>query len=168
MIREVRKIGDPILRKKATKIDKVTKDILKLLDDMRETMLAQNGQGIAAPQIGVSQRIAIVEIPKKDEDPNSGVLYTLINPEIVKFSEEKWEHQEGCLSIPGWVGDVERPLKIVVKSLDRAGNRVKFEAEGMLARAIQHEIDHLDGVLYIDKLVAPDRVYRLKEEAEEK
>jgi peptide deformylase len=168
MIREVKKIGDPILRKKATKIDKVTKDILKLLDDMRETMRAQNGQGIAAPQIGVSQRIAIVEIPKKDEDPNSGVLYTLINPEIVKFSEEMWEHQEGCLSIPGWVGDVERPLKIVVKSLDRAGNRVKFEAEGMLARAIQHEIDHLDGVLYIDKLVAPDRVYRLKEEAEEK
>lgn len=167
MVREIRKIGDPILRKKAKKVEKITRETHKLLDDMLETMHQANGQGLAAPQIGISQRIAVVEVPKKDDIPGSGVVYTLINPEVIKQSEETWEHQEGCLSIPGWRGDVSRPCRVVVRALDRDGNRVKIEAEGHVARAFLHEIDHLDGVLYIDKLVSPDRVWRVNEDATE-
>jgi peptide deformylase len=171
MIREIRKIGDPVLRKKAKKVEKITKDTQKLLDDMVATMRKANGAGLAAPQVGISQRIAVVEVPKeaseKAEDEPADVLYQLVNPEVIKQSEETWEHQEGCLSIPGWRGDVARPLKIVVRALDRDGNRIKIEAEGMLARALLHEIDHLDGVLYIDKLVSPDRVWRVNEDATE-
>jgi peptide deformylase len=167
MIRQIRKIGDPILRKKATKVDKVTKEIIKLLDDMAETMRAAHGQGLAAPQIGVGQRVAIVMVPQTEDIPGSGVLYELINPEVVKSFDETWEHQEGCLSIPGWRGDVTRATRIVVRAMDRSGNRVKHEVEGHVARAFLHEIDHLDGVLYIDKLVSPDRVWRVNEDAEE-
>lgn len=170
MIREIRKIGDPVLRKKAKKVEKVSKDTQKLLDDMIATMRKAKGMGLAAPQVGISQRIAVVEVEKEDAgqvDASETVLYQLINPEVVKQSEDTWEHQEGCLSIPGWRGDVERPNKIVVRALDRDGNRIKIEAEGMLARALMHEIDHLDGVLYIDKLVSPDRVWRVDEDATE-
>ena len=167
MVREIKKIGDPVLRKKAKKVEKITKDTAKLLDDMRETMHAANGQGLAAPQIGVSQRVAVVEVPLKDDVPGSGVLYELINPEVIKRFDEAWEHQEGCLSIPGWRGDVSRPLKVVVRAQDRGGNRIKHEVEGHIARAFLHEIDHLDGVLYIDKLVSPDRVWRVNEDADE-
>jgi peptide deformylase len=171
MIREIRKIGDPVLRKKAKKVEKISKDTQKLLDDMIETMHKANGMGLAAPQVGISQRIAVVEVPQEasentDEAP-AVVRYQLVNPEVVKQSEDTWEHQEGCLSIPGWRGDVARPNKIVVRALDRDGNRIKIEAEGMLARALLHEIDHLDGVLYIDKLVSPDRVWRVDEDATE-
>lgn len=167
MIREIRKIGDPILRKKAKKVEKITKDTLRLLDDMVETMHAAHGQGLAAPQVGVSQRIAIVEVPQSDDIPGSGTLYTLINPEVLMQSDDTWEHQEGCLSIPGWRGDVVRPYRIVVRALNRDGRRVKIEAEGHVARAFLHEIDHLDGILYIDKLVSPDRVWRVNETATE-
>lgn len=167
MIRQIRKIGDPVLRKKAIKVPKVTKETHKLLNDMLETMRAAHGQGLAAPQIGVGQRVAIVEVPPKDDIVGSGVLYELINPEVVKVFDDTSEHQEGCLSIPGWRGDVSRPLKVVVRALDREGNRVKHEVEGHVARAFLHEIDHLDGVLYIDKLVSPDRVWRVNEDAEE-
>ncbi len=167
MIRQIRKIGDPILRKKSTKVDRVTKETIRLLDDMAETMRAAHGQGLAAPQIGVGQRVAIVFVPQTEDIPGSGVLYELINPEVVKSSDDTWEHQEGCLSIPGWRGDVSRAQKIVVRAIDRAGNRVKHEVEGHVARAFLHEIDHLDGVLYIDKLISPDRVWRVNEDADE-
>lgn len=167
MIREIRKIGDPVLRRKARKIEKVNKDVQKLLDDMIETMRAGNGVGLAAPQVGVLQRALVVEIEANEKIPGSGVTYALINPEIVRQSEETWESQEGCLSIPGWRGEVERPLRIVVKALDREGNRIRLEAEGWVARVLQHEIDHLEGVLFIDKLTAPDRVWRVEEGREE-
>jgi peptide deformylase len=163
MIRPIRKIGDPVLRKKAKKVEKITRDTLKLIADMVETMHHAHGQGLAAPQVGVSLRVAVVEVPKSDDVPGSGVLYTLINPEVVKQSVETWEFQEGCLSIPGWRGDVARPCRVVVRALDRHGNRVKYEVEGHVARAFLHEIDHLDGVLYIDKLISPDRVWRVNE-----
>jgi len=167
MVREIRKIGDPVLRKKAKKVEKINKDTLKLLDDMRETMRSVHGAGLAAPQVGVSQRVALVEVPQKEDIPGSGVLYELINPEVVKQFDDTWEHQEGCLSIPGWRGDVSRPIKIVVRAQDRTGTRIKHEVEGHIARAFLHEIDHLDGVLYIDKLVSPDRVWRVNEDADE-
>jgi peptide deformylase len=138
-----------------------------LLDDMLETMRAGNGIGLAAPQVGVLQRALVVEIEQDDKIPGSGVVYALVNPEIAHRSEDTWENQEGCLSIPGWRGEVERPYKVTVKALDRDGNRVRFEAEGWVARALQHEIDHLDGVLFIDRLVAPDRVWRVDETAKE-
>jgi len=168
MIRPIRKIGDPVLRKKAVKVEKITHETQKLIDDMVDTMHKANGLGLAAPQIGVSQRVAVVEITDTDQDGReTTTLYTLVNPEIVRKSDETWEHAEGCLSIPGWRGDVERPLTITIKALDRSGNRTRFEASGMLARAIQHEIDHLDGVMYIDKLIAPDRIWQVNENAAE-
>ena len=167
MIREIRKIGDPVLRRKAKKVEKVNKDTQKLLDDMVETMRAGHGAGLAAPQVGILQRVLVVEIEADEKVPGSGVTYALVNPEIVHRSEETWENQEGCLSIPGWRGEVERPYRIVIKAQDRAGARVKIEAEGWVARALQHEIDHLDGVLFIDKLTAPDRVWRVEEGKEE-
>ena len=168
MVRDIKRIGDPVLRKKAKKIEKVNKDIQKLADDMIETMHKADGLGLAAPQVGVSQRMFVVELPRDDDVPGSGVPMVFINPEISKLSTETDEKAEGCLSIPGWRGEVERPIRLLVRGMDRAGNRIKLEVEGMLARAIQHELDHLDGVLYIDKLVAPDRVWRVTEGEEDK
>jgi peptide deformylase len=167
MVREIRKIGDPVLRRKAKKVEKITKETQKLIDDMLETMRASHGVGLAAPQVGVSQRVAVIEIEKKEDAPGTGVTYTLVNPEVIKRSEETWQNQEGCLSIPGWRGEVERPLRITLKALDRDGNRVKLDLEGWPARVAMHEVDHLDGVLYIDKLVAPDRIWRVEEGEEE-
>jgi peptide deformylase len=165
MLRPIRKIGDPVLRKKAAKVDKVTKEIQKLVDDMVETMRKASGQGLAAPQVGVSLRVAVVETVKSDaEGKPIKELISLINPEIVKASADTWQHAEGCLSIPGWRGDVERPYQITVKALDRSGERVRFDADGMFARAIQHEVDHLDGVFYTDKLIAPDRIWQVNED----
>lgn len=163
MIRKVKKIGDPVLRKRANKVDKITKDIHKLIDDMVETMHHHMGIGLAAPQIGISQRIAVVALEEREDVPGSGQLYTLINPEILKASPEKSVEQEGCLSIPGWRGQVERPHKVIIKAMDRNGNRVKHEVEGWLARAMLHEIDHLEGVMYIDKLIAPDKIWPVDE-----
>jgi peptide deformylase len=148
-------------------VEKVTKEVQTLIDDMLETMRAAPGQGLAAPQIGVLQRVVVVEAVLDEKEPDKKVVYTLVNPEIVKSSEETWQNAEGCLSIPGWQGEVERPLSVTVKAQDRAGNRVKLDLTGWPARAMQHEIDHLDGILYIDKLVAPDRVWRIKEGEEE-
>lgn len=165
MIRPIRKIGDPILRRRAKKVEKITKDTQRLIDDMIETMRAAHGLGLAAPQIGVSERIAIVEVEQDDANPGDSKLHVLINPEVLRVSEETWEHVEGCLSIPGWRGDVVRPVRVTVRATDREGKRFTLDAEGMLARAILHEVDHLDGVLYIDRLVAPDRIWRVDEEA---
>jgi len=166
-VRKIRMIGDPVLRKKAKKVAKLTRDHQKLIDDMVVTMHAANGVGLAAPQIGVSERIAVVELELDEKVPGSGQTYVLINPEISQMSPEQDEHAEGCLSIPGWQGEVARPLRVTVKAMDRKGNRIKFEAEGHVARAIQHEIDHLDGVLYVDKLIAPDRIWRIQDNESE-
>lgn len=167
MVRTIHKIGDPVLRRKAKKVEKVTKDIQKLIDDMIETMHAAHGMGLAAPQVGVSQRVAVVEVEKSDDVPGSGTVYALVNPEVIRQSEETWRNQEGCLSIPGWRGEVERPQRVTVKALDRSGNRVKLDVESWVARAFLHEIDHLDGVMFIDKLVSPDRMWRVEEGQED-
>ncbi len=167
MQRDIKRIGDSVLRKKAKKIEKVTKEIQKLADDMLETMHGADGLGLAAPQIGVSQRMFVIELPKDEKVPGSGVSYVFINPEVSNLSDETDEKAEGCLSIPGWRGEVNRPVQLTIKAMDREGNRIKLNAEGMLARAIQHELDHLDGILYIDKLIAPDRVWRVKDGEEE-
>ncbi len=140
---EIRRAGDPILREKSLPVKKIDKTIRKLLDDMVETMDAADGVGLAAPQVGVSLRVIIVDVEDK--------LLELINPEIVFSDGTQVCQQEGCLSVPGLFGSVERALFIEVEALNRNGKKIKFSAEGFKAQAIQHEIDHLDGILFIDR-----------------
>jgi peptide deformylase len=177
-VREIKVIDDPILRRKAKKIEKITPEIRKLIEDMIETMRAAPGVGLAAPQVGVSERVIVIEFAEEDEEtdqdapPKKKKLYALVNPEIVWASDELVEGTEGCLSIPGWAGDVMRHEAIVVKGVNRSGQRIKVKVDNWLARIFQHEIDHLDGILYTDRLIAPDRFRRIhvgeEETAEEK
>ncbi|MCR4441177.1 MAG: peptide deformylase [Peptococcaceae bacterium] len=139
---QIIKKGDSILREKAKTVPQVTASIIKLLDNMKATLEAANGVGLAAPQIGVSKRVIIVETEEE--------YIELINPEIV-MSEGEQTDIEGCLSIPGIVGEVTRAFRVKVKGLDRSGENVELVREGLLARALQHEIDHLDGILFIDR-----------------
>lgn len=141
-IREIVLIGNPVLRKKAKKVEKITPLELQLMDDMAETMYAAPGIGLAAPQIGVSKRIIVVDV--------GDGLHKLINPKIT-HKEGTEVTTEGCLSIPGLVGDVERAARVIVKAMNQEGRIVKIDAEGILATCLQHEIDHLDGILYVDK-----------------
>lgn len=144
-ILNVRTIGDPVLRSKAKKVEKVTEKTNQLIDNMFETMYEEDGVGLAAPQVGMLKRIAVIDIG--EDNP-----IVLINPEIIEESG-KAIMEEGCLSIPERTGEVIRSKNIKVRSLDREGKQIEFEAEGFEARAIQHEMDHLDGILFIDKLV---------------
>lgn len=134
--------GDEILRKRAREVDVIDARIKGILDDMIETMRAQDGVGIAAPQVGILKRMFIVEV---DDE-----LIELINPEILEVSGVQLE-DEGCLSVPGMIGTVERPEVIKVKGLNREGEEVTYEGTGLLAIALSHEYDHLNGTLYIDK-----------------
>ena len=142
----------PILKQKTEKVEKVDAEVKKLLDDMLETMYASNGCGLAAPQIGVSKRIVVIDIAHEDEEPNP--IY-MVNPEIIWKSEEKVCGEEGCLSVPGQRAEVERFVSVKIKYLDYKGNEQELLAEDFLAIAAQHELDHLDGVLYIDKACIP-------------
>jgi len=133
----------------------VTDETRELLHKMVETMRAEPGVGLAAPQVGVSERLIVVEYAEESENPENPEkpprLFMLVNPEIVRPSREMVEGNEGCLSIPGYLGTVERHAHITVKGLNQFGDAVKIKASGWLARIFQHEIDHLDGVLYIDR-----------------
>ncbi|MCK8823620.1 peptide deformylase [Fuchsiella alkaliacetigena] len=139
---QIREIGDPVLRTETRAVEEVNDKTRRLLKDMAETMYAADGVGLAAPQVGVSKRIIVVDI-------GEGLL-SLVNPEIIDTSGEVCG-EEGCLSIPERNKKVSRAEQIVVEALDEEGNQVKIEAEGLLARVLQHEIDHLDGILFIDK-----------------
>jgi len=143
------------LRRKAIKIKKIDKSINKLINNMTETLRGLNGVGLAAPQVGESIKLIIVESRgnkrKNGEEVPIIPLTILINPEIIKTSKEKSCEDEGCFSVPGIWGSVERPTKITLKALDRKGNQIKIRADGLFARALQHEIDHLNGVLFTDK-----------------
>lgn len=143
-IRMIIKDPDPILRQKSKPVNKITPNIHKLLDNMADTMYDALGVGLAAPQIGILKRVIIVDVGGEDSQ-----LYELINPEIVS-SEGEEIGTEGCLSIPGLVGEVKRKASIVVRGLNRDGEEVTIEAEGYLARAFQHEVDHLNGILFTD------------------
>jgi peptide deformylase len=157
-LREIIFLPEPILRRKAKPVTKFDKELQTLIDDMIETMRDAPGVGLAAPQINISQQLAVVEYAEGEDDeeteedapPKPKKLYVLINPEIVKVSEEKVMGIEGCLSIPGLVGEVERHESIQVKALNRHGSPVKLKVSGWMARIFQHEIDHLNGVLYTD------------------
>ncbi len=139
---KILKVGDETLRKKSRPVDKITPRILTLIDDMAQTMRAANGCGLAAPQVGVLRRIVVIEA-------EPGKLIELINPEIIEASGER-ECIEGCLSVPGKYGLTKRPERVVVRALDRNGNTVEYVGTELLAQAFCHEIDHLDGKLYID------------------
>ena len=139
---QIRKYGDPVLRKVCRPVDEITPRVLTLLDDMAETMRAADGCGLAAPQIGILRRIVVIETAE------SGLI-ELINPKIVARAGEQVEY-EGCLSVPGNSGITHRPMHVTVRALDRTGNEVEYRGSGLLARAFCHELDHLDGKLYID------------------
>ncbi len=162
---EIVKVPAPILRQKAKKVTKVTPALQKLLDDMTETMRAAPGVGLAGPQVGVLQRVIVVEVHKDEEQPDLPYgFYQMINPEIVRVSKEIEESQEGCLSIPGYIGDVERSLAVEVRALDRNGKPQKVKARGFLARVFQHEVDHLDGVLFLDRLANSEKLHKLPDQ----
>lgn len=152
---EIIQPDNPILRKKAHKVVSFDSKFQKLVEDMVETLLDAPGVGLAAPQVAVSQRLIIVRLPDDEESreeygDQAGVLYVVANPEIVKSSKNMVEGVEACLSIPGYYGSVDRHEAITIKGLDREGKPIRIKAQDWLARVFQHEIDHLDGQLYID------------------
>ena len=162
-IREIVKIGQPVLRQRAAKVNRFGSGLKTLIDDMVETMRAAPGIGLAAPQVGVAERVIVVEIPEDEKIPGSGKLYALINPEIVKASREEVLGEEGCLSIPNLVGDVWRAEWLTVKGQDAEGKEVRIKATDWLARAFQHEIDHLNGRLFVDMATEIRRLVRTED-----
>jgi len=148
MIRPILKYGDDVLHDRARPVEAITQEINRLIDDMIETMYAAPGVGLAAPQVGVPLRIFVIDL-SVGRDPSG--LIVMINPEFVERDGMQLE-EEGCLSVPGFNATVVRPSRATVKGLDRAGNEQQREGVGLLARAFQHEIDHLDGTLFVDRL----------------
>src|SRR5919198_1502823 len=148
MIRPILKYGDAVLHERTSPIDSITPDVDRLIDDMIETMYAAPGVGLAAPQVGVPLRLFVVDI-SVGRDPNG--LVVMINPELTERDGMQLE-EEGCLSVPGFNATVVRPARVVVKGLDREGVEQVREGTGLLARAFQHEMDHLDGTLFVDRL----------------
>jgi len=177
-MRQIVTLPDPILKRKAKPVTKFDKDLQTLIDDMIETMREAPGVGLAAPQVDISQQLIVVEYAEDDEKdeediegaeekpPKPKKLFVMINPEIIKTSEEKILGIEGCLSIPGLQGEVERHEAVQVKGLNRHGKSYKVKANGWLARIFQHEVDHLNGVLFTERAT---RLWRLPdpESAEE-
>ena len=165
--REIITTENPILRRKAKKVAKITPELRVLADDMIETMRQAPGVGLAAPQVAQSVRLFVAELEENKEQPGSGKTYIVFNPEYVFKSDELVDGVEGCLSIPGWAGEVTRHARVVVKGLDKQGKRIRIEAEGWLARVFQHELDHLDGVLFTDRISDPEKIWQIKEGEEE-
>lgn len=145
-IRNIREDGDEILRKKCRTVEVVDNKVKQLVEDMLETMYKYNGVGIAAPQVGVLKRVVVIDI-----DDGNGP-YVLINPEIIKEKGEQ-EVEEGCLSFPNKFGKIIRPAEVTVKAWDIDGKEYKIKAKELLAQAISHEVDHLDGILFVDKVI---------------
>jgi peptide deformylase len=148
MIRPILKYGDSTLHSPARPVDAITPEIERLIDDLIETMYAAPGIGLAAPQVGVPLRLFVVDV-SVGRDPKA--LLALVNPEFIEREGTQLE-EEGCLSVPGFNATVVRPTRAVMKALDRSGQEQRYEATGLLARAFQHEMDHLDGVLFVDRL----------------
>ena len=158
---EVVTLGHPVLRQKARKVTKFGPELKKLMDDMVETMREAPGVGLAAPQVNVSERVIVVELPADEEEGKPAELYMFVNPEIIKVSRDMEEDQEGCLSIPGYLGDVDRHTMVVVRGQDAFGKPQRVRAYDYLARIFQHEIDHLDGVLFIDRVSDPSKIHKI-------
>ncbi|NOZ73104.1 MAG: peptide deformylase [Chloroflexi bacterium] len=161
-------LGDPRLRKKSKPIRRFDARLKQFADDMVETMRAANGVGLAAPQVGVNERLIVIEMPVEEfeDDPQAGKLFVVVNPEIVRARGEKVAGDEGCLSIPGYIGEVERYPTATIKGFDVQGKPFRLKTYDYLARIFQHEIDHLDGVLFIDHIQDPDKLRRLVQDPE--
>ena len=150
--------GDLVLRQKARRVTTTDSSVQRLIDDMIETMQQASGVGLAAPQIGVPLRVVVIQLP--DEEP-----VALINPEMVKRSGER-EVVEGCLSVPGYAGDIKRSVSVTVKARDRQGKSVRIKASGLMAQALEHELDHLNGVLFVDHVESPEKLRRVEAETQ--
>ncbi len=157
---KLRIVPDPLLRQKARKVRTFDASLHRLADNMVETMAHENGVGLAANQVGVLRRVAVIQMPEDEETT------VLINPEIVKREGER-EVDEGCLSVPGYRGTLLRSVTIKVKAQGRNGKQVRIKAEDLLAQALEHEIDHLNGTLYIDHLDSHDKLYKIETEPTE-
>jgi peptide deformylase len=156
----LRILPDPVLRQKARRVSKIDDSLQKLIDDMIETMRAASGVGLAANQVGILQRVVVIEIPEEEG------VWVLINPEIIRREGERVV-EEGCLSIPGYRGELTRSLKVRVRALDRDGKTVRIKAEGLLAQALEHETDHINGTLYIDHLESADKLWKMEHQEAE-
>ncbi len=167
-IREIVTPPNPTLRQRAQKVRRITPEIAQLIDDLVETMRVAPGVGLAAPQIDVGLRVIVVEYAEGSEDEDAPEkppkLYTVINPEITRTSKDRVLGNEACLSLPGYFGEVERYERVTVKGLNRHGQDFKLKANGWLARIFQHEIDHIEGILYIDRAT---QVWRVEEQEDE-
>ncbi len=166
-LRQIRILGDPVLRKKSRRVTRFDEDLRALAEDMAETMRESNGVGLAAPQVGVLERVIVVQTPEDEDEPGSGHLHVVVNPKVIHNSKDQEDGVEGCLSIPGYVGEVTRHETVTIKGQDLKGRKIRINAKGFLARVLQHEIDHLEGILFIDQLTAPDRIWRVEEGEEE-
>jgi peptide deformylase len=145
---EIRRYPDPVLKKKAGPVEEVNGELQALIDNMVETMYAAPGIGLAAPQVGETKRLIVVDVSTKEE---KHPLLVLINPVIVSF-EGRIDSEEGCLSVPGYTSTIKRAERVLVRGVDREGRPMEVEATGLLARVLQHEIDHLDGILFVDRM----------------
>ena len=155
--------GNPILKRKAQSVDDFGPELQTLIDDMVDTMRAAPGVGLAGPQVNVSQRVFVAEFGDEDDEEAPKILYAVVNPEITRSSQETLVAAEGCLSVPGLLGDVDRPLEVTVIGKNRRGQPLKIKAKGWLARIFQHEIDHINGILFLDRA---EKVYEPVEETE--
>ncbi|MFQ5826950.1 MAG: peptide deformylase [Dehalococcoidia bacterium] len=153
----IRPLPDSVLRQKAKRVRDIDSSIQRLIDDMLETMRHVSGVGLAAPQVGVPLRVIVLQLDDEEEP------LVLINPEVVRRSGER-EVEEGCLSIPGYRGEIKRSLSLTVKGRDRRGKEIRVKATELLAQALEHELDHLNGVLYVDRLESRDKLHKFEPE----
>ena len=151
---QIRTLPDPVLRQKAKRVTKVDDSIQKLIDDMIDTLRANSGVGLAAPQIGVPLRIAVIEVPGEE-------VITLINPVVIKRTGE-CVLGEACLSVPGYHGEIKRSMIVKVKAQDRQGKEIRLKGEDLLAQVLEHETDHLNGTLYIDHIESPEKLFKVE------
>jgi len=169
-VRPILTAENPLLRKKSKKVKRFGDNLRQLVDDMFESMYAGNGLGLAAPQIGVLERVFIIEMQSEVDEEGVEIApakqYVLVNPEIVKAEGEE-RVVEGCLSVPGYQGVVKRATEVVIKGQNIKGKRVRYRGRDLLAQAFQHELDHLDGILYLDRLESPEDLYPIEMGQEE-
>lgn len=183
-LRPITYSDNPIMRKSSHKVRRITPELRELVDDMFETMHSNNGVGLAAIQVGVSQRVMIIELPVEDEEdeedeegthedtdaPHRVETYVVLNPKIARKSRKMVDGVEGCLSVQGYVGEVSRHQSVTVKGMDMAGKPIRIKADGWLSRVFQHETDHCDGILFIDRIEDPEMIWPVtadeKEQAE--
>jgi peptide deformylase len=155
------KMDNPLLHRKAKKVSKIDDSIQKLIDDMVETMHDVGGAGLAAPQVGVPLQVVVIQVPDEED------VITLINPEIVKTSEESEMMTEGCLSLPGYRAEVKRFTSVTVRARDRQGKLIRIKGEELLAQVLQHEVDHINGIVYVDHLESMDKLEKTEAEGKE-